>query len=111
MDELELEPESDGLANFEVGTDPDGNAVVTISGELDISGVDALEARIAPVLERPPARLIVDVSGLRFADSSAIALWVRWATQVEDFELRHPTPLLGRVVAGMGLTDKLGVRP
>jgi anti-anti-sigma factor len=109
MDELEHETEAP--VNFAVGTDADGNAVVTISGELDISGVDALEARVAPVLERPPARLIVDVSGLRFADSSAIALWVRWATLVEDFELRHPAPLLVRVIGGMGLTEKLAVRP
>jgi anti-anti-sigma factor len=107
----ELEPETDGQASFAVATDADGSVLVTITGELDISGVDALEGRVAPVLQRPPARLIVDVSGLRFADSSAIALWVRWATLVEDFELRHPTPLLGRVIAGMGLTEKLAVTP
>jgi anti-anti-sigma factor len=107
----ELEPETDGQANSAVATDADGNVVVTIGGELDISGVDALAAQVAPVLERPPDRLIVDVSGLRFADSSAIALWVRWATLVEDFELRHPSPLLGRVIAGMGLTEKLAVTP
>jgi anti-anti-sigma factor len=106
-----LEPETDGQAKFAVATGADGITVLTISGELDISGVDALEARVAPVLERPPVQLIVDVSGLRFADSSAIALWVRWATLVEDFELRHPTPLLGRVIAGMGLTEKLAVTP
>jgi anti-anti-sigma factor len=107
----ELEPESGGPANFAVATDADGNVLVTISGELDISGVDALEARVAPVLKRTPARLIVDVSRLRFADSSAIALWVRWATRVDRFELRHPTPLLGRVIAGMGLSEKLAVTP
>jgi anti-anti-sigma factor len=107
----ELEPKADPAASFTGAIDADGNAVVTISGELDISGVDALEARVAPLLERRPPRLIVDASGLRFADSSAIALWVRWATLVEDFELRHPTPLLSRVIAGMGLTEKLAVKP
>lgn len=106
----ELDAEAANLARFDVSADADGSAVVRVSGELDISGVDALEARVAPVLERKPARLIVDVSELRFADSSAIALWVRWATRVDKFELRHPTPLLGRVIAGMGLTEKLAVK-
>jgi anti-sigma regulatory factor (Ser/Thr protein kinase) len=32
----------------------------------------------------PAHRLIVDVGGLRFADSSAIALWVRWAGTVSQ---------------------------
>ncbi len=85
--------------------------IVTIGGELDISNVDSLEAEVEPVLAREPARLIVDVGGLRFADSSAIALWVRWAASVGEFELHDPSPLLRRVVTGMGLADKLAVKP
>ena len=107
----ELEPETAGEVAFSVGADADGNAVVTISGELDISAVDAVERRVSPVIADNPPRLIVDVGGLRFADSSAIALWVRWASTVRGFELRHPSPLLRRVIAGMGLTEKLAVAP
>ena len=62
------------------------------------------------MLTGPPARLVVDVSELRFADSSAIALWVRWAARVPEFELRDPSPLLQRVVTAMGLAEKLAVR-
>ena len=46
---------------------------------------------------------------MRFADSSAIALWVRWAGAVSEFELLDPPPLLRRVINAMGLADKLGV--
>jgi len=95
----------------EVATDAAGNTVVRIGGDLDISGIEALEARVAPVLARHPSKLIVDAAGLRFADSSAIALWVRWATIVDDFELRDPSPLLRRVVTAMGLGEKLAVTP
>jgi anti-anti-sigma factor len=107
MEELEAETNP----RVEVATDAGGNALVRIGGDLDISGIDALEARVAPVLAQHPAKLTVDAAGLRFADSSAIALWVRWATIVDDFELRNPSPLLRRVVTAMGLAEKLAVTP
>ncbi len=84
---------------------------VTLSGELDITNVDKLAAAVAPALERGPDRLVVDVGDLRFADSSAIALWVQWATSGPDVELRDVPPLLRRVVASMGLSGTLKVGP
>jgi anti-anti-sigma factor len=94
---------------FSVAGDSAGTVRVTISGELDMSNIEEVEREVAPVLEHRPQRLIVDVAGLRFADSSAIALWVQWAAAVDHFELHDPPPLLRRVIAGMGLTDRLAV--
>lgn len=88
-----------------------GELNVAIRGELDMSTVDQLAARVERALQRGPSSLVVDVSELQFADSSGIALWVRWAGRVESFELRDPPPLLRRVIVGMGLTDKLRVAP
>jgi anti-anti-sigma factor len=107
----DLEPETSPHVSFNVASDVAGAVIVTIGGELDISNVDSLEAEVEPVLAGEPARLIVDVGGLRFADSSAIALWVRWAASVAEFELRDPSPLLRRVLTGMGLADKLALKP
>jgi anti-anti-sigma factor len=95
--------------SFDVAEDGDRTLKVTVSGELDITNIDALASAVAPALEREPARLVIEVGDLRFADSSAIALWVRWATAVPDVELRHVPPLLRRVVASMGLTETLKV--
>ena len=53
--------------------------------------------------------LVVEVGDVSFADSSAIAMWVRWAGAVPQFELRDPSPLLRRVIRTMGLGVKLGV--
>jgi anti-anti-sigma factor len=92
--------------SFDVTSDG-GIATVTVSGELDIANVDRLEAAVAPIIEAKPRRLVVDVAGLRFADSSAIALWVRWAAAVGEIELRDPSPLLLRIVNSMGLERKL----
>jgi anti-anti-sigma factor len=82
-----------------------------VSGELDITNVEALGSAVAPAIEHEPSRLVVNAGALRFADSSAIALWVRWATEVPEIELRDASPLLRRVVETMGLTETLGVKP
>jgi anti-anti-sigma factor len=97
---------NDGGASFDVAPDEDG-ATVTIRGELDVANVDALDAAVAPVIDGGAKRLVLDVRELRFADSSAIALWLRWAAEVDEFELRDPPPLLRKVIASMGLAARL----
>jgi anti-sigma B factor antagonist len=87
----------------------DGALTVRLGGELDITNVGTLASAVAPALERGVDRLIVDVGDVRFADSSAIALWVRWATVVPEIELRAVPPLLRRVIDSMGLSDTLRV--
>lgn len=62
---------------FDVLTDSDGVVVVKVRGELDMNTVPELEAAVEPIIDRGPPRLVVDASALEFADSSAIALWVR----------------------------------
>jgi anti-anti-sigma factor len=96
---------------FEVAEGGDGTVTVSVSGELDITNVEALGSAVWPAIGREPARLVVDARELRFADSSAIALWVQWATAVRKIELRDASPLLRRVVETMGLSDILGVTP
>jgi anti-anti-sigma factor len=104
----DLEPGKPPGIDFQVGSDGPGTAVIRISGELDIANVDALQRAVEPVIAKQPDRLVIDVGDLRFADSSAIALWVQWAGSVPDFELRDPSPLLRRVISSMGLDEKLG---
>jgi anti-anti-sigma factor len=97
--------------SFDVVEDDDRTVTVSVSGELDITNVETLGTVVAPALERKPARLIVDVSQLRFADSTAIALLVKWSTAVPEIELRDAPALLRRVVEAMGLTETLNVTP
>lgn len=58
----------------EVGDD---DATVRLAGELDISTADALE-RLLAELEATggPARILIDLSGLRFMDSTGLRLLV-----------------------------------
>ncbi len=97
--------------SFDVVEDNDRTVTVNVSGELDITNIDALASGVAPALGREPTRLVVAVRNLRFADSSAIALWVQWATSVPEIELRDASAFLRRVVESMGLTETLSVAP
>jgi anti-anti-sigma factor len=119
MDELD-DAESPGLIRGErdgadapclvrVETDADGTVLVALSGELDLGNIDAIDAAVASALADRPEHLVIDAAELTFADSSAIALWLRWAGTVSRLELRDPSPLLRRVVTRMGLSEKLGV--
>jgi anti-anti-sigma factor len=106
-----VEDPQEPLLTIEV-TGPEASVVVVrLCGELDLSNIERLEAEVAPVLSPPPAQLIVEAAGLEFADSSAIALWLRWAASVEHFELRDLSPLLRRVLSAMGLEERLVLRP
>src|SRR5690242_6805665 len=96
---------------YDVVEGGDGTVTVRLAGELDITNIDALSAAVAPALERDPMRLIIDARDLRFADSSAIALWVQWVSRVPEIELRDTSALLRRVVETMGLTEMLNVKP
>ena len=41
--------------DFDLGREPDGTTVVTLRGDLDIAGVDRLNAAVAPMLEAEDA--------------------------------------------------------
>ncbi len=96
---------------FELVSSDDGSAVIKVAGELDITTIEELEEAVRPILDRDPQHLVIDASSLRFADSSAIALWVKWATIVPAIEIRDPQPLLRRVIDSMGLAQTLQVTP
>jgi anti-anti-sigma factor len=96
---------------FELVSADESTAVVRVTGELDITTIGDLEEAVQPILERDPQRLVIDVSSLRFADSSAIALWVKWSTIVRGLEIHDPQPLLRRVIDSMGLAQTLQVTP
>jgi anti-anti-sigma factor len=94
---------------FTVAGEGTGTVTVAISGELDIAGIAELDRAVRPALAATPERLVLELAGLRFADSSAIALWVRWAAEVGALELRDVSSLLRSVITTMGLASTLRV--
>lgn len=64
------------LLTFQTSTGDDA-AVVTLEGELDVAGSAMLEAELDRlVAEHAPARIVLDLSGLDFMDSTGLRLVV-----------------------------------
>ncbi|MBE8522699.1 STAS domain-containing protein [Amycolatopsis sp. H6(2020)] len=59
---------------FSVATRTTGaGAVVTVEGELDVATAPRLRAGVAALVLRPGQRLVVDLAGVTFCDSSGIS--------------------------------------
>jgi anti-anti-sigma factor len=85
----------------------DGSFLVTLAGELDLSTTDELQVAVEDTIASVTDTLVIDVAQLRFADSSAIALWVGWSQRVPKLEIRNAPPMILRVIQAMGLTKRL----
>jgi anti-sigma B factor antagonist len=105
----ELNRESSLEISIDTSVDPTGAAIVSVSGELDISTAQALEAALVPITAEHPRRLVFDLSGLRFMDSAGIAVLIGAAAKVAAVQLRNPSPIVRRVVEVTGLSDVLPI--
>lgn len=50
----------------------EGTTRVRLQGELDLASAHAMEERLAAIEEQRPARIVIDLSGLAFIDSSGL---------------------------------------
>jgi anti-anti-sigma factor len=84
-----------------------GEAVVAVSGELDMSTVPELSRSLAEVLDQHPHDLTLDLAGVEFIDSTGLTLLVRASNQLKQhegtFHLTHPRPPIRRVLEIVGL--------
>jgi anti-anti-sigma factor len=106
----ELETDKTDLVIRQV-TDPAGDSVVELSGEIDISNADAFREALEFIVEAKPKRLVFDLSQLTFMDSSGIAVMVFAANNVAAVELRDTPPIIRRVIESTGLTEILRMNP
>ena len=67
----------------------DGRVLLRLAGELDMSTAPILEQRLREALDGGGRRLVVDLRGLDFMDSTGLTLLVRWdrAGEQEGYEL------------------------
>ncbi|HZE04190.1 MAG TPA: STAS domain-containing protein [Solirubrobacteraceae bacterium] len=105
------EPPQSAPLTVEISQPEPSELHVTIAGELDLSNLPELADPVGAALAGAPQRLVVHAGGVRFADSSAISLWLQWSMSVPHFELRDPPVLLRAVITTMGLGEQLGVQP
>jgi anti-anti-sigma factor len=89
----------------------DGVPVITISGELDLSNVDRIQAAIGAAAGGERQRIIFEAADLEYMDSSGIALLVTVARQVADVEIRQPTDIVRRIIEISGVDHILRMVP
>ena len=98
-------------ATVESTIDGSRASVIRISGELDLASVPGIESEIQPAVEAAPERVVFDLSGVTFMDSSGIAMLLRVAKRVSEVEIRDPSAAVRRIIEATGLADVLRVKP
>jgi anti-sigma B factor antagonist len=84
-------------------------SVIKISGELDLASVPGIESDIEPIIAAAPERLVFDLSGVAFMDSSGIAMLLRAAKRVARIEVRTPSAAVQLIIEATGLAEVLHV--
>lgn len=85
----------------------DGRCLLMLHGELDLVSAPELDE----VLVRHAAEdIAVDLEDLTFLDSSGLAVLLQ-ATERRTLELRHPNPIILRVLETTGVLDRFEIAP
>jgi anti-sigma B factor antagonist len=89
----------------------DGQSVVTLVGELDMTTAPILAGCARELLDAGPPRLVLDLSGLDFCDSSGMGQFVIACNDCTTaggwLRLAAPQPQLARVLGIAGLLSLL----
>lgn len=98
-------------ATFETTSDSSGTAVLKLFGELDIASAGPIRTAIDAIVTKRPERVVIDLSELRFVDSSGLSLFLIMADQVAEVELRNPSEVIRKIIEVTGLSDTFVVTP
>jgi len=88
------DPAGQAPAQVEV-QEENGTPVIRISGDLDMTSAEHVRSAIAAALGSETERVVLDATRLEFLDSSGIALLVSVTENVQQVEVRSPTPSSG----------------
>jgi anti-sigma B factor antagonist len=91
------------------------SVVMRLSGEADLSTLGQLRDALNDQISGGARQLIIDLSGLRFADSSSIRALtdahLALRAQGGTLELVDPQPNVARILVLLGINQVLTVRP
>ena len=98
-----------GSAAVEWQQDASGVLTLSITGELDLSSIESVSNAIDQAWSGNPNRVVFDLAGLTFMDSSGIALMLQISRRVAKVEVRDAAPMVRRVIEATGLLEVLGL--
>jgi len=97
---------------------PTGDAVVELTGDLDIATAELAVSYVTDVIKRHHGPLTIDLSALDFCDARGLAALVRMAGYAEredrPFRLASPSPALIKIMRITGLDGRFAtaqIRP
>jgi anti-sigma B factor antagonist len=93
----------------------DGDTVMVVAGELDMSTADQLTDAVNEQLRDRPSRLVLDLADLSFCDSLGLGTLIVLSRAARGQEtylvLRNPSPFLSRMLDVTGVRDGLNIAP
>jgi anti-sigma B factor antagonist len=97
-----------------VEVETDGNLpVLIVRGELDAYSAPTLDASVEELIAGGSRRLVIDLEGVGFIDSSGLRSLIRARKQLGDeasaLQLRRPQPSTVRLLEITGLTEHFQV--
>jgi anti-sigma B factor antagonist len=106
----QLVPSSTDILTIEVEQSHD-SAVVTLKGELDLSGSPLLREHLVRLTEMGVYSVVMDLSELTFIDSTGLGVfimdWRRLTVEGGSFVVRGPRPRVRRIFEIAGLAPML----
>ncbi|MFI7235578.1 STAS domain-containing protein [Streptomyces cyaneofuscatus] len=88
-----------------------GALVLTVSGDLDIDSVPPLGRALATAAEDGSGPVVVDLSGVGFADSTTVNVLLHGQTALGGrLRLAAPSPFVQRLIGMIGLDSAIPVR-
>lgn len=100
---------------FAVLTGPDGAVIAAIGGDLDIASAPAVRERLLSLLRPGACRLVIDMSAVRYADASGLAVLVSTQRRAVllggGLRLAAPRPEVAGALAVTGLSRHLAAYP
>jgi anti-anti-sigma factor len=104
-----------GPVTFSVLTAPDGAVIVAIGGDLDIASAPSVRERLLSLLRPDACRLVIDMSAVRYADASGLAVLVSTQRRAVllggGLRLAAPRPEVVGVLTAAGLSRHLAAYP
>ena len=100
---------------FTAVTGRDGTVVVPLGGDLDIMSAPVVRERLLSLLRPGASRLVIDMSAVRYADASGLAVLVSTQRRAVllggTLRLAALQPEVARVLTDTGLSRHLAVYP
>jgi anti-anti-sigma factor len=103
------EPDFGGGAQFYADQARADTWFVTVIGEVDLANRDQFEAAVEGALHAAPAKLVFDLAGVRFMDSSGLGVLLAAANRTSSVEVRAPSLAVRRLIEISGLSELLRI--